>query len=79
MPSVLNVNTTSNVIKANASQFTGSAASNNGTAVTAMMADVINPWKPTDNAGITKIEVAGMPLILKLRYIPPSRASTTDL
>ena len=43
IPRVLKVNTTSSVIRTRASQFTGSAAPNKGTAVTATIAEVINP------------------------------------
>lgn len=59
-----------------AHQFTGCAALKKGPPVMAIITEVMMAWMLIESAGIDNMDIAGTPLILKLRNIPDSRIST---
>src|SRR3990170_4530651 len=71
------VNAVSRVIQTKLGQELGTAALKSGPPARAIRVETIRAWKMVLRAGIDRIESAGTPLILKLRKMPASRASTS--
>ena len=79
IPRLAMVNAVMTNTKTKYPQFVGIPALNNGPAVNVIITDTRRTCTKLLTTGMVRMERAGTPLILKLRKIPASRASTIGL